>query len=194
MHKKTKIKIATTIIALAVLWAMGEINISFTGLAREMGSFSGDEVASSTLEATIGKEGPYGVVKVVDGDTLNIVIDGKTERIRLIGINTPETVDPRKEVECFGKEASDMAKSILSGRSVYIEGDDSQDNRDKYGRLLRYVFLSDGANFNKLMIEKGFAYEYTYQEPYLYQKDFREAQNKAENEKMGLWAEDVCPG
>lgn len=135
----------------------------------------------------------YDVIKVVDGDTIDVSINGKTERIRLIGINTPETVDPRKPVECFGKEASDKAKALLNSKKVYLESDITQGELDKYNRLLRYVFLEDGTNFNLLMIKEGYAYEYTYNTPYKYQAEFKEAQKYAENTKAGLWG-DLCQG
>jgi len=133
------------------------------------------------------------VVKVVDGDTIDVSLDGKTERIRLIGINTPETVDPRKPVECFGKEASDKAKALLSGKKVYLEADLISGERDKYNRLLRYVFLEDGTSFNLMMIKEGYAYEYTYDVPYKYQTEFKEAQKEAMAAKAGLWG-DLCKG
>lgn len=136
----------------------------------------------------------YSVLSVVDGDTVQIEIDGKEETLRLIGINTPETVDPRKPVECFGKEASNKAKELLTGKSVQLEADSTQGERDKYNRLLRYVILGDGTNFNKKMIEDGYAYEYTYNTPYKYQAEFKEAQQKAKEEKQGLWAENSCNG
>lgn len=127
------------------------------------------------------------VVKVVDGDTIDVDIRGQKERVRLIGINTPETVDPRKPVECFGRKASDRAKELLDGERVSLENDPSQGERDKYGRLLRYVFLENGLNFNLKMIEDGYAYEYTYDGPYKYQAEFKSAQKYAEENKLGLW-------
>lgn len=136
----------------------------------------------------------FKVLNVVDGDTVAVEINGQKEVLRLIGINTPETVDPRKPVECFGIEASKKAKEILTGKMVRLEKDETQGERDKYNRLLRYVYLEDGTNFNKLMIEEGYAYEYTYNTPYKYQADFKSAQQKAQNEKRGLWAEDTCSG
>lgn len=138
------------------------------------------------------KFGPYDVAKVVDGDTLDVMIEGQKLRIRLIGINTPETVDPRKSVECFGKEASDKAKEILAGKKVFLEADASQTDRDKYDRLLRYVFLEDGTNFGLLMIREGYAYEYTYDAPYKYQKEFKAAQKEASDAGKGLWAKGAC--
>jgi micrococcal nuclease len=140
-----------------------------------------------------GLTGPsYSVVAVVDGDTLDVSIDGKVERLRMIGINTPETVDPRKPVECFGKEASNKAKELLSDQVVRLEADPSQGERDKYSRLLRYVFLADGRSFNQLMISEGYAYEYTYDTAYEYQSEFKQAQKDAEAAKRGLWADNAC--
>lgn len=134
----------------------------------------------------------YRVVSVTDGDTFKVNIAGKTETLRLIGINTPETVDPRKPVECFGKEASNRAKQLLIGKKVRLEGDSTQDERDKYGRLLCYAWLEDGTFFNKVMISEGYAYEYTYDSPYKYQTEFKQAQVEAKNNKLGLWADGVC--
>ena len=105
------------------------------------------------------KEEGFKVIKVVDGDTMDVSIDNKTERLRLIGIDTPETVDPRKKVQCFGIEASNKAKELLFGKFVSLENDESQGERDKYKRLLRYVFLQDGTNFNLFMIAEGYANE-----------------------------------
>jgi micrococcal nuclease len=136
--------------------------------------------------------GLYSVTKVVDGDTITVDLDGKATTLRLIGINTPETVDPRKPVECFGKEASDKAKTLFSGKQVRLEADPTQGELDKYQRLLRYVFLPDGTNFNKLMIEQGYAYEYTYNIPYKYQVEFKQAEQEARAAKRGLWADNAC--
>lgn len=134
----------------------------------------------------------FKVIKVIDGDTINVEINEKVETLRLIGIDSPETVDPRKPVQCFGKEASAKAKSLLSGKSVRLESDPTQGERDKYQRLLRYVFLEDGTNFNKLMISEGYAHEYTYNIPYKYQSEFKQAQKEAGENKRGLWADNAC--
>lgn len=137
----------------------------------------------------------FKVSKVIDGDTLDIDMNGKTERIRLIGMDTPETVDPRKVVQCFGKEASGKTKEMLNGKMVSIEADNSQGERDKYDRLLRYVYLEDGTFFNKHMIAEGYAHEYTYQSnPYKYQMDFKEAEKQAREAAKGLWSPDSCNG
>ena len=134
----------------------------------------------------------YSVVKVVDGDTISVNINGITETIRLIGINTPETVDPRKPVECFGIEASNKAKELLTGKKVILESDPTEGERDKYQRLLRYVWMEDGTFFNKKMISDGYAYEYTYDTPYKYQAEFKQAETEARLAKRGLWDDDAC--
>jgi micrococcal nuclease len=121
-------------------------------------------------------------------------MDGRDETVRLLGINTPETVDPRRAVECFGKEASTRMKEIASGKIVRLEYDDSQDLRDAYGRLLAYVYLEDGQMLNRKMVAEGYAYEYTYLTPYRYQREFRDLQRLAQSAKRGLWAEDTCNG
>lgn len=137
-------------------------------------------------------EGLYQVERVIDGDTI-VVFDGtKNETVRLIGINTPETVDPRRPVECFGKEASEVAHRLLDNARVRLEFDASQGERDKYQRVLAYVFLEDGTFFNKYMIEEGYAYEYTYNIPYVYQEEFTQAQQLAETNGKGLWADGTC--
>jgi micrococcal nuclease len=134
------------------------------------------------------------VTRVVDGDTIDVRLDGREERVRLIGINTPESVDPRRPVECFGQEASAYAKALLSGQTVALEADSSQADRDQYGRLLRYVWLDDGRLFNQVMIAEGYAYEYTYDLPYKYQALFRAAQQAAQAAGRGLWSPQTCAG
>jgi micrococcal nuclease len=145
------------------------------------------QFATTTTDA-----GFFDIERVVDGDTVVIKQGSANETVRLIGLNTPETVDPRKAVQCFGKEASDKAKATLTGQRVRIELDPTQGLYDKYGRLLAYVWLEDGTLFNKYMISEGYGYEYTYNTPYKYQKDFKAAQKAAELAQKGLWAPGVC--
>lgn len=135
--------------------------------------------------------GFYAVVKVVDGDTIDVDMNGRIERVRLIGINAPESVDPRRTVECFGIEASNYAKLVLSEKRVRLERDGSQQDRDSYDRLLRYVFLENGTNVNELIVREGYAYEYTYKFPYQYQKEFKQAEKDAKASGKGLWGS-VC--
>lgn len=135
------------------------------------------------------------VLRVVDGDTVDVLLDGNVERLRLIGIDTPETVDPRKVIQCFGVEASRRAKQLLQpGRTVVLEDDESQDVRDKYGRLLSYVWLDDGRLFNYEMVSEGFAHEYTYFLPYRHREAFKAAEADARANSRGFWAPSTCNG
>lgn len=149
--------------------------------------------SSTPTPATTSSATLYDITSVTDGDTFKVNINGTTETIRSIGMDTPETVDPRKPVQCFGVEASNRAKQLLSGKKVRLEADTTQGERDKYGRLLRYAYLEDGRMFNKLMIQEGYAHEYTYQTKYKYQSDFKAAQAEAQSAKRGLWADNACP-
>lgn len=150
------------------------------------------EIVSETVGTSSPKKDLYQIVKVIDGDTISVNINGKIEAIRLIGIDSPESVDPRKPVQCFGKEASEKAKEVLTGKKVSLEYDPTQGDKDKYKRLLRFVFLEDGTNFNKFMISEGFAHEYTYSTVYKYQTEFRTAEKEARENSKGLWAEGAC--
>lgn len=136
----------------------------------------------------------YSVVSVVDGDTIKINISGTTTTLRLIGMDTPETLDPRKPVQCFGKEASNKAKELLSGKKVRIEKDSTQGELDKYGRTLAYVYREDGLFYNEHMIKTGYAHEYTYNLPYKYQVELKAAEKYARENQLGLWAPTTCNG
>ncbi len=136
----------------------------------------------------------YSVSSVVDGDTIKVNIGGTIETLRLIGMDTPEVVDPRKPVQCFGKEASNKAKELLIGKKVRIEKDSTQGEFDKYNRRLAYIYREDGLFYNKYMIEQGYAHEYTYNTPYKYQANFKAAQKSAQENLRGLWSLDTCNG
>ena len=135
------------------------------------------------------------VTEVVDGDTVYVrFADGRTDKVRLIGIDTPETRDPRKPVQCFGVAASNRAKELLNHQTVSLELDPSQGERDRYKRLLAYLWLPDGRNFGEVMLAEGYAHEYTYRVPYAYQAEFKAAQSAAKASGAGLWAPETCGG
>lgn len=136
-------------------------------------------------------EGPYTVVRVVDGDTVRVAMPWGEESIRLIGIDTPEMVHPTIGVECYGPEASDNAKRLMTGTTVWIEYDESQGRRDKYDRLLAYVWLTPARLYNLLAVEEGFATEYTYNSAYTHREAFLAAQAVARADRRGLWGS--CP-
>lgn len=135
------------------------------------------------------------VVEVFDGDTISVQRNGVIEKVRLIGIDTPETKDPRKPVQCFGQEASRYTHSLLDGRRVSLEIDPSQGERDRYDRLLAYVRRDDGLFINQELVAQGYAHEYTYQgKPYKYQSEFQSAEASARDQGKGLWSPNTCNG
>jgi micrococcal nuclease len=142
--------------------------------------------AESPLKAAsniISKNNFYKVKRVVDGDTI-LLENG--QKVRYIGINTPESVDPRRPVQCFGKEASKRNKELVEGKIVRLEKD--IEDKDKYGRLLRYVFLPNGAFINYELVKQGYASVYTFPPNVKYVNKFRQAQNIAKENNLGLWS------
>ena len=183
------------IIAVLVFLLIGQAAYHSSQNQKVMGETVQRPSSTPTITATLtptASQQLYKVIKVIDGDTIAVDLNGKDETIRIIGIDTPELVDPRKPVQCFAKEASDKAKSILTDQFVLLEADSTQDEKDKYNRLLRYVFLKNGTDYGKMMISEGFAHEYTYQIPYKYQKEYKEAENQAREGKRGFWADGAC--
>lgn len=164
------------------------------GVKTEEGTSSSVLSESTTVAQSSPKGKEAQVVKVIDGDTIAVAIDGKNTTVRIIGIDTPETVDSRKSVECFGQKASEKAKEQLSGKTIQLEQDSSQGELDKYNRLLRYVWLDNGTvDYGATMIQDGYAFEYTYETPYVYQVRYKELQKEAEQNKRGLWSNNACP-
>ena len=135
-------------------------------------------------------DGLYKVVEVIDGDTFKVQYGEEVKSVRLIGVNTPETVDSRTGVECYGKEASDYLKNKINGKDIYLAKDSSQDNQDKYGRLLRYAMI-DGIELGVDLIANGYAREYTYDDDYFYIDTYHTAEESAKTNKLGIWS-DKC--
>ncbi len=132
----------------------------------------------------------YPVAYIIDGDTFKVRIDKKLITVRMLGINTPETVDPRREPECYGKEASIKTKDLLQGRQVFLHLEKQREVKDKFGRYLAYVYRNDSLFVNQSLIEGGFAREYTYGKPYFMQREFRSAEDGARRKGNGMWS--VC--
>ncbi len=183
-HLRTIQGVATIIAVLILIFVVPKIQK--TPASTNQNQTTHAPVASSST--------PWIVTKVVDGDTIDVTGPDGDHRVRLLGINTPETVDPRRPVQCFGHEASDFAKNLMADQAVRLEADASQDDQDKYGRQLRYVFLADDTLVNEKLITEGYAYEYTFSHAYRYQTQFRNAQRAARLAGRGLWAADTCNG
>ncbi len=125
------------------------------------------------------------IARIIDGDTVEIE---NGEKLRYIGIDTPETLDPRKPVQCFGREASNKNKEIAEGKTARLEKD--VNDRDQFGRLLRYVWIGD-TFVNLELVRQGYAYASAFPPDIKYQKLFEEAEKSAREQELGLWKS--CP-
>lgn len=126
------------------------------------------------------------IKKFVDGDTF-WVDDGSKKglKVRLIGVNTPETVHPQKAVEYYGNEASKYVKGLLAGKRVRLEFDVSR--TDRYGRTLAYVYLNDGTFLNAELVKKGYAQVMTIPPNVKYADQFKRLEREARKHNRGLW-------
>ncbi len=146
-------------------------------------------------QAGSNRSATFKVVRVDDGDTVVVDWNGQKRTIRLIGMDTPEVVDPRKPVQCFGREASARGHQLLENQTIKIETDQLVGEVDKYGRTLGYVFLPDGTLYNQAMIADGYAHEYTYnKQTYKYQAQFKLAEAEAKAAQKGFWSPVACNG
>ena len=134
--------------------------------------------------ATNTPPGLFRVVSVVDGDTVKVDANGTVKTVRYIGINTPETVDPRRGVEPYGPEASAANKGMVQGKMVRLERDVSE--TDRFGRLLRYVYVDD-VMVNAWLVEQGYAQAISYPPDVKYQDLFLRLQREARDARRGLW-------
>lgn len=140
------------------------------------------------------------ITQVIDGDTVKVDIQGNSYKLRMIGVDTPETVHPNKPVQYFGKEASNFTKKNLTGKKVYLEKDVS--TTDRYSRLLRYIWLEkprslknptigeiESKMFNGILLRYGFAHAASFPPDVKYQDLFKQIEKKAEARGEGLWGE-----
>jgi micrococcal nuclease len=138
------------------------------------------------------------VTKAVDGDTVDLLFDGETKivRIRMLGINTPESVDPRRPQQCFGKEASKHMKELVTGERVAALPDPQADDRDKYGRLLRTIILEEGnVDVNATLVAQGYAHGYLdFPLDKKRKAQILQLQADAKANGYGLWNEQTCNG
>jgi micrococcal nuclease len=150
-------------------------------------------LATSKAERASWPDPPQGAVaakvqRVVDGDTFVATVNGRRERVRVIGVDTPESVDPNRPDEPFGAEASNFAKHYLTGETVRMAGD--AEPRDRYGRMLAYVWLADGTFWNALLAAEGYAQQLTIPPNVTYADLFRRLVSEARREDRGLWAQE----
>lgn len=188
LTKKQKKYIIETSIALIIL-----IPGIISGTVKKEEIFEALGIETSTRNSeknTSAIAGEYEVVSVTDGDTFEINYNGTKTKVRLIGVDTPESVHPdSKKNNEYGKQASNYTKSLLEGKTVKLEFDVSP--TDKYGRLLAYVYLENGEMLNEKLLKEGYAQVATYPPNVKYVENFKDIQKEARENKVGFWAKDV---
>jgi len=137
--------------------------------------------------AVVNDPGMYAIDHFVDGDTIAVNMNGSVETVRMIGIDTPETHRPGSPVQCYGPEASAYTKQLIGSNRVRLQADRLDTNRDRYNRLLRYVYLPDGRMVETELLNNGYAFAYT-QFPFEKTNEFVADQNAAQAAKKGIWA------
>jgi len=151
---------------------------------QQQGILPGSDTIDQAIENNT--PGEYRVVKFDDGDTIAVDMQGKTETIRFIGVDTPETHDPRKPVQCYGKAASAFTKQAIGSGRVRLEADPKSGNRDRYDRLLRFVYLPDGTLLNYELVKEGYGFAIT-GFPHTKMDTFVNAETEAKSRSRGLW-------
>jgi endonuclease YncB( thermonuclease family) len=154
----------------------------FVLVAQQFGWFD-----AITQEAVEQQPGLYTVSRFVDGDTITVAMNGKNETIRMIGIDTPETHKPNAPVQCYGPAASAYMKNLIGNNKVRLEADQKSTNRDRYDRLLRYVYLPDGRLTALESIQNGYGFAYT-DFPFTKSDEFVKAHQAAKAAGKGLWS------
>jgi endonuclease YncB( thermonuclease family) len=188
------------LLALLVLPVLLVLVAGCEGYVDDLGGGSGKAppaLSTSSAERSAWPDPPRDAVaakvqRVSDGDTFVATVKGRRERIRVIGVDTPESVAPNQPDEPFGEEASDFAKRYLDGETVRLAGD--AEPRDRYGRMLAYVWLADGTFWNALLVAEGYAQQLTIPPNVTYADLFRRLAGEARREDRGLWAEEPQAG
>lgn len=175
-RKKTKTALLSAAIIIALMYQVYK-NQSFT---KDMSD-------SQFAEQTNIPSELYTVERVVDGDTLKVNIDGHTITVRLIGIDTPESVHPDDNKNTVqGEIASDYVKELLACSSVQLEYD--TEKYDKYERVLAYIYLEDGTMLNALLLQEGYAKTLTVETNTKYEEYFSRLQEKTKAAEEGFWS------
>lgn len=139
-----------------------------------------------TQEATESQPGLYSVSRFIDGDTIAVTMGDTAETVRMIGVDTPETHRPNTPVQCYGPAAAAFTKNLIGNNKVRLQADAKSQNRDRYNRLLRYVYLPDGRLVQQRLIQEGYGFAYT-QFPFTKSAEFVDSQETAQQAGKGLW-------
>jgi micrococcal nuclease len=181
-RRQSTITLLTAVVSLFIWYGQGH---GWFASAQTTAKSTADKVKTG-IETS--QPGMYHVDRFSDGDTITVNMNGTPETIRFIGVDTPETHDPRKKVQCYGPAASAFTKNTLTaaGLQVRLSADSLSSNRDRYDRLLRYVYLPDGTLLNLKLIQEGYGFYYPYF-PFSKSQEFDAAQNQAKAASTGLW-------
>lgn len=149
------------------------------------------QLKDKPVEPDLTKVGFYDVVSIADGDTITVDMEGKKEKIRFIGVDTPEIYHGGSTApsQCYGEKAKAFTEAAIDNKRVKLVADDKGSNRDKYGRLLRYVYTSDNRDLDQLLVAEGFGFAVT-GFSYSRKDELLGVQSEAEIGKKGLWA--IC--
>lgn len=193
-------RLVAGLFAVLALTSCADSDFSYSGSAERAKKTDTKKANPEQLDATASvrrlAKGPvstgWRVSRIVDGDTVVVGRGSRTLTLRLIGIDTPETVHPTEPIGCFGPEATEFAERRLLGEPAALEFDPSQGRLDYYGRTLAYLWTTDGSprQFNLDAVRRGYALEYTYDDPYLWQGELQRAEALARSARLGIWR---CP-
>lgn len=173
MTKRARNRLITSLIGLIVALAIGFLQ-------------NNGQLKAPEQQLQQNQPGLYTVSRFVDGDTIEVSLDGRKEKVRFIGVDTPETHKPNTPVQCYGPAAAAYTKQRIGSQKVRLESDPKNTNRDRYNRLLRYVYLPDGTLLNKALVENGYGFYYPYF-PFTKSSEFAAAQSQAQKAHKGLW-------
>ncbi len=150
-------------------------------LVRQLHLLNHAKQASQTAQP-----GLYAIDHFIDGDTIAVNMNGSVQSVRFIGVDTPETHRPNTPVQCYGPQAAAFTKQLIGKNRVRLEADSQSDSKDKYGRLVRYVYLEDGRNVDELLVQNGYGFAYLYY-PFSLSSRFAADQASAQAAHRGLW-------
>lgn len=174
VSRKQKKRIAIVVLLLTLLVGFGQ-NRGWFGAAQQA--------------VTVNDPGLYSIDHFVDGDTIAVNMNGKVETVRFVGVDTPETHKPNTPVQCYGPEAAAYTKQLIAaaGSKVRLQSDPNSTNRDRYNRLLRYIYLPDGTLVEQKLISNGYGFYYPYF-PFTKSAQFADYEQAAQAGHKGLWA------
>jgi endonuclease YncB( thermonuclease family) len=160
---------------------VGLITLGLSAIGQQLGWFE-----QATQQVKQNDPGLYAITRFTDGDTISVDMNGKSESVRMIGVDTPETHKPNAPVQCYGPAAAAYTKNLIGKNRVRLEADPTNQNRDRYNRLLRYVYMPDGRLVQAELIKNGYGFAYT-SFPFTKSEDFVTLQEQAKTQNKGLW-------